>query len=45
MAAHLSMTSSIHDWLITAVQSLFLFWVTKYERYQCTILILIFQVI
>uniref|UniRef100_A0A914ZBS1 Gustatory receptor n=1 Tax=Panagrolaimus superbus TaxID=310955 RepID=A0A914ZBS1_9BILA len=43
MAAHLSMTSSIHDWLITAVQSLFLFWVTKYDRYQCTLLILIFQ--
>uniref|UniRef100_A0AC34QLL0 Uncharacterized protein n=1 Tax=Panagrolaimus sp. JU765 TaxID=591449 RepID=A0AC34QLL0_9BILA len=43
MAAHLSMTSSIHDWLITAVMSTFLFWITKHERYQCLLLIVIFQ--
>lgn len=43
MAGHLSMTSSIHDWLITTVQSVFLYWVTKHERYQCVLLVLIFQ--
>uniref|UniRef100_A0A7E4V6P7 DUF4153 domain-containing protein n=1 Tax=Panagrellus redivivus TaxID=6233 RepID=A0A7E4V6P7_PANRE len=42
-SAHLSMTSSVHDWLYTTVQSLFLYWCTKHERYQCMLLVMLLQ--